>query len=83
MNQLEERFLKHRQVLSKIQNIIPKKIVRLNEIVIHETFDDILAQWPDVSNDYDYACKSKMMLWKLKWLEAYEKPRTKVCTPNV
>lgn len=75
-NQLEKRFLKHKQVLSKIQNIIPKKIVKLNEIEIHDTCDAISAQWPDVSNDYAYVYKSEMMLWKLKWLEVDEKPRT-------
>lgn len=76
INQLQVRFLKQKQVLSKIQNIIPKKIAKLNEIEIHETCDVILAQWIDASKDYDYVCKSEVMLWKQKWLEVDDKPRT-------
>lgn len=71
INQLEVRFVKQKQVLSKIQNIIPKKIVKLNDLEIHETCDVILIQWPNVSEAFDTVVNQKWFYGSksgLKWI---------------
>lgn len=47
---LKERFLKHKDVLTKIQNILPNLIVNLSENEINETIDIILAPWSEIIN---------------------------------
>lgn len=76
INQLEIRFLKQKEVLCKIQNIIPNKVIKLNETEIDGTCDVILAQWANVSTAYDTVCKQEIVLWKQKWIDIDNKPRT-------
>lgn len=76
INQLEIRFLKQKEVLCKIQNIIPNKVIKLNKIEIDGTCDVILTQWPNASIAYDTVCKQEIVLWKQKWIDVDDKPRT-------
>lgn len=53
VNQLKLRFLKHKAILTKIENILPNKIVKLDETEINASIDQILLQWPDISTTVD------------------------------
>lgn len=76
------RFLKHKQILSKIQNILPSKIINFDETQINETIDTILTQWPNVINTSDNICKKESLLWKQKWLNREELPRSFIDSLN-
>lgn len=64
--QLDQRFLNHKQVLCKIQNIIPNKIVNLTEAEVNETVDVISMQWPNALTTSEIICKKEMLLWQQK-----------------
>lgn len=77
MAQLERRFLKHKALLKKIQNILPSMITVLKEEEIIETVDNILAQWPDIETDSDIVIKKEVLLWQRKWIDVDAKKRPK------
>lgn len=92
LSQLEQRFLKHKETLSKIQNIIPNVIIKLSEIEINETINVISMQWPNALETCDIICKKEALLWKQRWVGVDEIPRTfiealqlcnKVMFPNI
>lgn len=74
--QLEPRFLKHKTILSNIQNILPNTIINLDENVINETVDVILLQWPDIITISDSIVKKEVLLWKQRWIAMEERPLT-------
>lgn len=76
ISKLDQRFLKHKLVLSKIQNIIPNMIVNLNETEIKETVEVISMQWPNMLTTSNIICKNEVLLWQQKWIDVDEKPRT-------
>lgn len=83
---LQDRFLNHKAILSKIQNVLPKKIVNLNENSINETVDVILTQWSKITDENDNIVKKEALLWKLKWEKINEKPETfidSLCECNI
>lgn len=47
LEQLESRFLKHRELLSKIQNILPYKCTELDSEGIRATVATFEAEWPN------------------------------------
>lgn len=86
--QLQIRFLKHKNILSTIQNILPKMIVNLNEEAINESIDSVLKQWPEITIVNDNIVKKEALLWKQKWLSSDQKPQTfidafNLCDKNV
>lgn len=44
-----QRFLKHKNILIPIQNMLPKTIVSLIENEIEGIIDTITPQWPNVT----------------------------------
>lgn len=86
IHHLQERFSKHKNVLSKIQNILPKIIVNLSENEINQSIDIILAQWSKITDVHDSVVKKETLLWKMKWEATNEKPQTfidSLCSCNV
>lgn len=54
---LKDRFMKHKDVLGKIQNILPYIIVDIDEESINESIEIFLLQWPIISDVYDQIVK--------------------------
>lgn len=79
---LKDRFMKHKDVLEKIQNILPYIIVDIDEKSINESIEIILMQWPVISDVCNQIVEKEALLWKLKWIESYEKPRTFIDSLN-
>lgn len=79
---LKDRFMKHKDVLEKIQNILPYIIVDIDEKSINESIEIILMQWPVISDVCNRIVEKEALLWKLKWIESYEKPRTFIDSLN-
>lgn len=62
--ELETRFLNHRELLSRIQNIIPAKCAELDEKTFDKTIHVFEKEWPnDVTETYE-ELKSDMKMWK-------------------
>lgn len=57
--QLEIRCLKHKHILSNIQNVIASTVVNLNEHEINESIDSILFQWPNIISINDSIVKKR------------------------
>lgn len=74
MNQLELRLLKQKNLLSNIQNILPKTVVEINEKEINECINTILNQWPDFINANDNIVKKEALFWKQRWVDSDEQP---------
>lgn len=75
VSQLEERFLKHKALLTKIENILPNKIIKLNEMELNESIEIIMKQWPeDLQGICDNILKKEALLWKSKWCSASDLP---------
>lgn len=66
ISQLHDRFLKHKNVLTKIENMLPIKIVSLSDDEVEKTINAITLQWPDIVNIPENMLKSEALLWKLK-----------------
>lgn len=80
---LEERFVRHKDILSRIQNILPDIIVTLNEMEIGDSIDVILSQWPDLANTSDSVLRSEALLWQQKWLGLDDRPKSFIDTINI
>lgn len=79
VNQLKARFLKHKGILTKIQNVLPNKIVNLDEIEINETIDQMLLLWPDIPVDETVTetdVKKEALFWKQRCEKAQEKSKS-------
>lgn len=75
ISQLDDRFLKHKNILIKIENMLPCKITSLNNDELAKTISIIMSQWPDIVNIPENVFKSEVLLWQLKWASADEKPK--------
>lgn len=74
---MNERFLKHKEILRKIQNVLPNKIQSINESELFDSIDSILLQWPEISmSSNDDVIKNESNLWQQKWKGADDKPET-------
>lgn len=63
LDQINERFLKHRELLSKIENILPNKCINLDVIEMQETVRVLEKQWSaDVEDPDDFVAEFRM--WK-------------------
>lgn len=82
LSQMEFRFLKHRQILSRIQNVLPDKIITVDENEINKTIENILIQWPDIGSNSDVIIKKKALLWQRKWLGADKRPKNFIASLN-
>lgn len=83
INQLELRLLKHKNILLKIQNILPKTAVHLNDQEIYESIDVITMQWPDIVHINDIIIKKEALLWKQRWVGLDERPQTFIDALNL
>lgn len=91
---LSDRFLKHKRTLSKIQNIIPDKLVKLctkngheddkaiSDIII-ETVEILLIQWPTVTTSIGSIIKKEILLWRQRWIAVEERPSNFIDALNV
>lgn len=62
--QLNIRFLEHRELLSKIQNILPTKCSELNQKEISETVNTFAKEWPnDIKGSTDDFI-AEMTMWR-------------------
>lgn len=75
INQLELRFLKHKNILLSIQNIVPNTAINIDENAVNESIDVIILQWPEIINVNDAIVKKEALLWKQRWVNVDEKPR--------
>ncbi|XP_039969236.1 uncharacterized protein LOC120781178, partial [Bactrocera tryoni] len=67
LDQINERFLKHRELLSKIENILPNKCINLDAIEMQETVRILEKQWSaDAEDPDDFVAEFRM--WKRNWL---------------
>lgn len=73
ITQLELRLLAHKELLSKIESILPNKIINLDEKAINASIDLILLQWPDIVIINDNIVKKEALLWKQRWVGSTEK----------
>lgn len=76
ISHLKERFLKHKNVLKKIQNILPKFIIDLDEHELNDTVDVFLAQWPNITDICDSIVKKEALLWQQMCIVSEEKSFT-------
>ncbi|XP_050337620.1 52 kDa repressor of the inhibitor of the protein kinase-like [Bactrocera neohumeralis] len=75
LDQINERFLKHRELLSKIENILPNKCVNLDVIEMQETVRVLEKQWSaDVEDPDDFVAEFRM--WKRNWLNQSKRSKT-------
>lgn len=80
---LEERFLKHKNLLAKIQHILPKFIVDVDENKLNDTVDVILNQWPNVTNVCDSIVKKEALHWQQRCISSGEKQCTFIDSLNI
>lgn len=85
---LNDRFMQHKNLLKKIQNIIPKYIVSLHKNEINVTIDTILDQWPKATEISDTVVKTEALLWQQLCNAMKEKPFTFIdalnkCNKNI
>ncbi|XP_039970116.1 uncharacterized protein LOC120782025 [Bactrocera tryoni] len=59
LDQINERFLKHRELLSKIENILPNKCINLDVIEMQETVRVLEKQW-----SADVEDRAEFIMWK-------------------
>lgn len=63
LEELNERFLRHRDLLLKIQNILPSKSKQLNETQVEDTVRTLEKQWPrDTESRDNFLAEFK--LWR-------------------
>lgn len=67
INQLEERFLKQKNIFSKIDIFLPHSIVNLNKCQINNGIDIFCNQWPDILPPSDNILKKETLSSKQKW----------------
>ncbi|CAI6356632.1 unnamed protein product [Macrosiphum euphorbiae] len=82
--QLKIRFLEHRELLSKIQNILPTKCSELNTKEISETVNTFAKEWPiDIKGSTDDFI-DEMTMWHRHCLNMSKdkRPRTFIETLN-
>ncbi|CAI6356965.1 unnamed protein product [Macrosiphum euphorbiae] len=82
--QLKIRFLEHRELLSKIQNILPTKCSELNTKEISETVNTFAKEWPiDIKGSTDDFI-AEMTMWHRHCLNMSKdkRPRTFIETLN-
>ncbi|XP_039968299.1 uncharacterized protein LOC120780087, partial [Bactrocera tryoni] len=63
LDQINERFLKHPELLSKIENILPNKCINLDVIEMQETVRVLEKQW-----SADVEGRAEFRMWKRNWL---------------
>ncbi|XP_039966074.1 uncharacterized protein LOC120778352 [Bactrocera tryoni] len=64
LDQINERFLKHGVLFSKIENILPNKCINLNVIEMQETVRVLEKQWSTDVED-----RAEFRMWKkVNWL---------------
>lgn len=64
LEELESKFLEHRSILSRIQNLIPDRCTELNESTLSETVHTLEAEWPnDILGPTDEFV-SEMKMWQ-------------------
>lgn len=83
ISHINERFLKHKDVLQKIENILPNVIVNLDEGEINKSIESILKQWPIISDVNENIVKKEALLWKQKWVASEELPRNFIDALNL
>lgn len=62
--ELESRFLKQRDLLSKIQNVIPAKCAEIDEAEIDRTIFAFKEVWPNEFTEITEEIKSDFKMWK-------------------
>lgn len=74
--QLDKRLLKYKNVLAKIVNFLPYKIIDLDDSEISDSVEAVSAQWPN-KIVCDSMVKKEAILWKQKWISSKleDKPR--------
>lgn len=80
--QLEVRFLQHRVTLSKIQNILPSKVISLSEEEIERSVGVMIEQWPNATLSSANVCVKEVLLWKRQWDKNNDRPTTFIDTLN-
>lgn len=76
IGQLNERFLRHKNILAKIENVLPNKIINLNENDLNATIDEFIIQWPIINTTSDNVIKKEALLWQQRWICSNELPNT-------
>lgn len=83
INQLEDRFIKHKNIMTTIQNILPCKVASLQENVLNDSIETILQCWDTISNEPIHIVKKEALLWKEKWVGRKERPFTFIDSLNL
>lgn len=76
INQLKDRFLNHKNILVKIQNILPCKIASLKENELNDSMYTILQHYEFITDDPIDVVKKEALLWQQKWIGCKERPFT-------
>lgn len=66
ISQLDLRFLKHKHVLSKIENILPSRITSINQSGIEETAKILCEQWQR-GDAIEILIVKELELWQEYW----------------
>uniref|UniRef100_A0A8D8THQ5 Zinc finger MYM-type protein 1 n=1 Tax=Cacopsylla melanoneura TaxID=428564 RepID=A0A8D8THQ5_9HEMI len=66
ISQLDLRFLKHKHVLSKIENILPSRITSINQSGIEETVKILCEQWQR-GDAIEILIVKELELWQEYW----------------
>lgn len=68
IQQLNERFLRHKSILTELQQIVPKFIITLSNEEISKVATNLIQQWPeDIKSINAVIFESELKLWQKKW----------------
>lgn len=83
ISSISDRFVKHKQTLTIIENTIPEKLVRKDVENIDETVNVIMNQWPTATETAALTVINELLLWRQRWVGAETRPNTFIESLNL